>query len=154
MASSSIISSWFAVRQELSPTRKKIIGLASFLLPLLIWCIVSYVPFIWHPMVIIENPGDVDYFQVEMLVDKATFNEEFNAMQRGGKAQPQGYPANPIYLPAPHAVAKALYTAFVNAPGFKSLYGSSKIADDFNVKYAVYKTPQDLSKAIDPLFNK
>ena len=44
--------------------------------------------------------------------------------------------------------------AFVNAPGFKSLYGSSKIADDFNVKYAVYKTPQDLSKAIDPLFNK
>ena len=119
MASSSIISSWFAVRQELSPTRKKIIGLASFLLPLLIWCIVSYVPFIWHPMVIIENPGDVDYFQVEMLVDKATFNDEFNAMQRDGKAQPQGYPANPIYLPAPDAVAKALYTAFVTPPAQK-----------------------------------
>ncbi|MEQ1487587.1 MAG: ABC transporter substrate-binding protein [Methylotenera sp.] len=44
--------------------------------------------------------------------------------------------------------------AFVNAPGFKSLYGSSKIADDFNVKYGVYKTPQDLSKAIDPIFYK
>ena len=113
MASSSTVSSWFAVRQELSPNRKKIIGLASFLLPLLIWCMVSYVPFIWHPMVLIENPGDVDYFQVEMLVDKAIFNEEFNAMQRDGKAQPQGNPANPIYLPAPHAVAKALYTAFV-----------------------------------------
>ena len=119
MASSSTVSSWFAVRQELSPNRKKIIGLASFLLPLLIWCIVSYVPFIWHPMVLIENPGDVDYFQVEMLVDKATFNEEFNAMQRDGKAQPQGYPANPIYLPAPHAVAKALYTAFVTPPAQK-----------------------------------
>ena len=119
MASSSTVSSWFAVRQELSPNRKKIIGLASFLLPLLIWCIVSYVPFIWHPMVLIENPGDVDYFQVEMLVDKATFNEEFNAMQRDGKAQPQGNPANPIYLPAPHAVAKALYTAFVTPPAQK-----------------------------------
>ena len=119
MASSSTVSSWFAVRQELSPNRKKIIGLASFLLPLLIWCIVSYVPFIWHPMVLIENPGDVDYFQVEMLVDKATFNEEFNAMQSDGKAQPQGYPANPIYLPAPHAVAKALYTAFVTPPAQK-----------------------------------
>ena len=119
MASSSTVSSWFAVRQELSPNRKKIIGLASFLLPLLIWCIVSYVPFIWHPMVLIENPGDVDYFQVEMLVDKATFNEEFNAMQRDGKAQPQGSLANPIYLPAPHAVAKALYTAFVTPPAQK-----------------------------------
>ena len=36
--------------------------------------------------------------------------------------------------------------AFVKADGFKSLYGSSKIADDFNVKYAVYKKPTDLSK--------
>lgn len=39
---------------------------------------------------------------------------------------------------------------FVKADGFKSLYGSSKIADNFNVKYGVYKTPMDLSKAIDP----
>jgi NitT/TauT family transport system substrate-binding protein len=39
---------------------------------------------------------------------------------------------------------------FVKADGFKSLYGSSKIADDFNVKYGVYKQPQDLNKAIDP----
>lgn len=38
---------------------------------------------------------------------------------------------------------------FVKADGFKSLYGSSKISDDFNVKYGVYKEPQDLSKAID-----
>ena len=38
---------------------------------------------------------------------------------------------------------------FVKAKGFKSLYGSSKIADDFNVKYGVYKKPMDLSKAID-----
>jgi NitT/TauT family transport system substrate-binding protein len=38
----------------------------------------------------------------------------------------------------------------VKADGFKSLYGSSKIVDDFNVKNAIYKKPQDLSKAIDP----
>ncbi|MCE9633970.1 MAG: ABC transporter substrate-binding protein [Methylophilales bacterium] len=41
--------------------------------------------------------------------------------------------------------------AYVKADGFKSLYGSSKIADDFNVKYGVYKTAQDLGKAIDPV---
>ena len=39
---------------------------------------------------------------------------------------------------------------FVKADGFKSLYGSSKIVDDFNVKAGIYKTPQDLNKAIDP----
>lgn len=38
---------------------------------------------------------------------------------------------------------------FVKGDGFGSLYGSSKISDDFNVKYSVYKTPQDLGKAID-----
>jgi NitT/TauT family transport system substrate-binding protein len=38
---------------------------------------------------------------------------------------------------------------FVKAPGFKSLYGSSKISDDFNVKYGVYKKPMDIDKAID-----
>ncbi|MFA6040087.1 MAG: ABC transporter substrate-binding protein [Methylophilus sp.] len=41
---------------------------------------------------------------------------------------------------------------FTKADGFKSLYGSSKIADEFNVKYDVYKTGQDIDKAIDPLF--
>jgi NitT/TauT family transport system substrate-binding protein len=39
---------------------------------------------------------------------------------------------------------------FAKADGFKSLYGSSKIADSFNVKYGVYKQAQDLGKAIDP----
>jgi len=43
---------------------------------------------------------------------------------------------------------------FVKADGLKSLYGSTKVADDFNVKNAIYKEPQDLSKAIDPQFNK
>ena len=38
---------------------------------------------------------------------------------------------------------------FIKAKGFKSLYGSSKIADDFNVKYGVYKKPMDLTKAIN-----
>ncbi len=39
---------------------------------------------------------------------------------------------------------------FKEGPGFDSLYGSSKVADDFNVKYNVYKTSQNLKTAIDP----
>jgi NitT/TauT family transport system substrate-binding protein len=38
----------------------------------------------------------------------------------------------------------------VKADGFKSLYGSTKIADDFNVKNAVYKEAQKVDSYIDP----
>jgi NitT/TauT family transport system substrate-binding protein len=45
---------------------------------------------------------------------------------------------------------KAGKQVMVKADGFKSLYGSSKIADDFNVKNAVYKTAQPIDSYIDP----
>ena len=110
------IGSWFTVRQELSPSRRKVTRWLAFLLPLVIWCAVSYVPFIWHPVVHVQNPGEVDYFQQDMLIDKALFKEELANMQSQGKLIPQGYAANPIYLPAPHEVVKAFYTAFTTPP--------------------------------------
>ena len=45
-------------------------------------------------------------------------------------------------------------STIVKADGLKSLYGSSKVADDFNVKYGVYKSAQDINKAIDPVLYK
>jgi NitT/TauT family transport system permease protein len=110
------LASWFAVRKELSPRKRSALGVGSFLLPLLVWCAVSYLPFLWHPMVLVHQPGDVEYFQDGMLVDKTVYREEFASMQSQGKALPQGEPANPIYLPAPHEVAKAFYTAFTAPP--------------------------------------
>lgn len=110
------LASWFAVRRELSPRKRTLLGMGSFLLPLMVWCVVSYIPFIWHPMVLVSNPGAVEYFQLDMLVDKAVFKDELANMQAANQALPQGEPANPIYLPAPHAVAKALYTGFTHAP--------------------------------------
>lgn len=47
------------------------------------------------------------------------------------------------------ADAKKIY---VKGDGFKTLYGSSKIADDFNVANDVYKTPQDLDSYLDASF--
>lgn len=41
---------------------------------------------------------------------------------------------------------------FVKGPGFGSLYGSTKIADDFNVKNDVYKKVQDVDSYIDASF--
>jgi len=116
MSSSSSTTSWFNVRQELSPSRRKVIGWASFLLPLLIWSAVSYLPFIWHPMVTIEKPGAVDYFQENMLVSKEVFNYESDNVKAAGKELPTGIASNPVYLPSPDKVAKAFYTGFTTAP--------------------------------------
>ena len=91
-------------------------GIASFLLPLLVWCLVSYLPFIWHPKVLITDVGGVDYFQVGMLVDKEMFESEIANMFVAHQTLPTGTPANPIYLPAPHEVAQALYNGFANPP--------------------------------------
>ena len=59
---------WFAIQRPLPPRRRWILGIVSFLLPLLLWCAVSYTPFIWHPMVKIENPGGVSWFRPGLLV--------------------------------------------------------------------------------------
>jgi NitT/TauT family transport system substrate-binding protein len=39
---------------------------------------------------------------------------------------------------------------FETAPGLGTVYGSSKIADTFNLKFEVYKTSQDPAKYLDP----
>jgi len=109
-------SAWFAVRAPLTPRRKLLLGIGSFLLPLMLWAAVSYVPWLWHPQVLVTSVGDVDYLEVGMRMDRELFAEEVVAMQEAGKAAPQGTPANPVYLPAPHEVAKAFYTAFTTAP--------------------------------------
>lgn len=108
--------SWFAVRSELGARKRALLGIGSFLLPLLVWCIVSYVPFVWHSKVLVADPGGVDYFQAGMLVDKEVFQDEVLSMEQQGGAAPKGTPANPIYLPEPLQVAKAFYTAFTARP--------------------------------------
>ncbi len=41
--------SWFQVGRPLSPKTGVLFGVLSFVLPVLAWCVVSYVPFVWHP---------------------------------------------------------------------------------------------------------
>ncbi len=107
--------------KSLQSRKPALLVLGSFLLPLLVWCAVSYLPFVWHPKVLVEVPGDVDYFRAGMLVDKAQFHDELTSMQAQNLELPQGIPANPIYLPAPHEVAEAFYTAFTKAPEQKDM---------------------------------
>ncbi|RQP24978.1 ABC transporter permease [Piscinibacter terrae] len=90
--------------------------IGSFAVPLLLWCLVSYVPFVWHPMVRVQSAGAVDYFQPGMLVARADFDREAAEARDAGKPMPSGEAANPVYLPAPHEVLGALHTAFTSAP--------------------------------------
>jgi len=106
----------FAVRKKLDTKQRVYISILSFLLPLMIWSLVSYVPFLWHTKVQITAPGDVSYFSEGMLVDRELFNKELKAASAEARVLPEGYRTNPIYLPAPHEVATALYTAFTTEP--------------------------------------
>lgn len=54
MTCRSILKGWFVIRRDLPQSRGLILGLISFLLPIALWCFVSYVPWFWHPDVKIE----------------------------------------------------------------------------------------------------
>jgi NitT/TauT family transport system permease protein len=107
---------WFRVRAPLSKRVRIFLAICSFLLPLAAWSAVSYVPFIWHPDVLISDPGDVDYFLPGMRVTKATFATELANAKTNNTAPPQGTPCNPVYLPAPGDVVEAFYTSFTTPP--------------------------------------
>lgn len=111
---------WFAVGKGLSPARVRWLTLFSFLLPLMIWSAVSYTPFIWHPKIEVTEPGGISWFQKGMLIDRDVFSSQVEQATLDNIALPQGDRANPVYLPAPHEVAVAFYTAFTTEPKRKS----------------------------------
>lgn len=106
----------FQPQRPLSPRMRYTIGTLSFFLPILLWCIVSYVPAVWHPQIRITDPGSAAYLQVDMQMSKADFASEVADATTEHRAPPTGIAANPIYLPAPDQVAKAFYTAFTTPP--------------------------------------
>ena len=110
------LGDWLGLRHELPHRRRLVLVLLSFLLPLAAWSAVSYVPWIWHPLIHVTDPGGVDYFTTGMDIEKAVFAKEVSNMTKAGLKVPQGYPANPLYFQPPHAVARAFYTAFVTPP--------------------------------------
>ncbi len=111
---------WLEPRIELPANEYRLITLASFFLPILLWCLVSYVPFIWHPNIQVTEPGEVSYFKEGMLIKREIFALESEKMRSQAKKIPQGIRANPIYLPAPDEVISALYTSFTTEPQRRS----------------------------------
>jgi NitT/TauT family transport system permease protein len=106
---------WLPVRKPLSSHREAALAVASFVLPLLLWAAVSYVPVLWHPFVRITDAGDGE-LAGGTLVERGAFAEYERGLSTQGRRPPQGVRANPVYLPAPHEVAQAFYTAFRTPP--------------------------------------
>jgi len=107
---------WLAIGKEPVAGIRLTLTLFSFLLPIAVWALVSYVPWIWHPLVRVSTPGDVAWFKPGLLVERAVFAAENAKAIAAGVHAAEGAPANPVFLPAPHEVAKAFYSAFQTKP--------------------------------------
>jgi NitT/TauT family transport system permease protein len=107
---------WFRLLRELPRRRRLVLSLASFLAPLFAWCIVSYVPFVWHPMRRVTDPGDVTWLTKDQLVDTDAFDTANLEATSEGHRPARGTRANPVFLPAPHDVLGAMITGFVTPP--------------------------------------
>jgi len=60
MSRPGFLHGWFPIRRDLPQGRRLLLTVVSFLLPVVIWCVVSYVPWIWHPDVKIEVSAERD----------------------------------------------------------------------------------------------
>jgi NitT/TauT family transport system permease protein len=125
---------WLAMRQPVPARRRALLVAGSFLVPLLVWAALSYLPFLWHPYVEITDPGGLTDYPAGTRLEKEVFVAENERALSEGKAPAQGAPANPVYLPAPHEVGHALYAAFRTPPRLpgepwlhQSLWGSLQV---------------------------
>jgi NitT/TauT family transport system permease protein len=115
-------TSLWAVRAPLSPWARAFLMTLAFVLPLAAWCAVSYLPFVWHPQVLVssagarEVKGTYDYLAEGQRVEREVFEARNQELARAGAALAVGERVNPIYLPAPHQVARAFYSAFTTEP--------------------------------------
>lgn len=152
---------WLAPFGQLPPGRQLVLVWLSFLLPIAAWAAVSYLPFLWHPLVKITDPGSVSYFTTGGLVERKTFAEENSKSEAVGRPPAQGVPANPVFLPAPHGVATAFHRAFTTPPKRKgdkwlheSLWQSIQVIFWGFAISSVFGVPLGILCGAFPLFSK
>ena len=111
-----------AVRRDVSPAARPWFWVGAFVIPFALWCILSYVPAIWHPLVLVSDAGDTAvpgkyaYIEVDQRVEAAEFAARNAELAAAHARLARGTPANPIFLPAPHEVGRAFVTAFTTPP--------------------------------------
>jgi NitT/TauT family transport system permease protein len=107
---------WTRPLAGLSPRASRGFWLASFLTPLALWCAISYLPFVWHPMIRVADVGDSSWMTPGLLIDRAAFaSENAEVVARNGR-RATGERANPVFLPAPDKVLHTLIAGFTTPP--------------------------------------
>jgi NitT/TauT family transport system substrate-binding protein len=85
---------------------------------------------------------------VHYINDPKTQDDAVKIMAARSGLEPAAY--KPILAGTHLLDVAAGKEVFKKAEGLDSLYGSTKVADEFNVKNGVYKQPQDVDSYIDP----
>jgi len=103
---------WFAIHKPLPARRALLLKCVAFLIPLALWGVVSYVPWVWHPQRLITDAGGSDLFSADQRVEAAYFDKEQENLAKAGLPLMKADRVNPVFLPAPHEVAHAMVKAF------------------------------------------
>lgn len=81
-----ILKDWFLIRRDLPQSRRLGLTCVSFLLPIAVWCLVSYIPWIWHPDVKIElsaeREGVTTVFTAGDHISRGFFPEFVEAVRK------------------------------------------------------------------------
>jgi NitT/TauT family transport system substrate-binding protein len=92
--------------------------------------------------------AEVWYRAVAYIKDPATYDDAVRIMASRVGVDPEEYKA---FIDGTNILTlDAAKKHFAKGDGFTSLYGSSKISDEFNVANSVYKEPQEIDAYIDP----
>lgn len=111
-----------SVRRDAGARARPWLWISAFIVPLVLWAIISYVPFVWHPLVLITDagdskvPGKYAYLEVDQRVDRAEFEARNRELSAAHARLARGTPANPVFLPAPDEIGRAFVTAFATPP--------------------------------------
>ena len=54
---------WLQIGKPIPSRNRSLFVVFSFLLPILLWSAVSYVPGIWHPQILVTKPGSVTFLE-------------------------------------------------------------------------------------------
>ena len=78
---------WFAVRRDLGARRNSLLAALSFLLPIAIWCVVSYCPFIWHPDIQLQIAANREDVNTTFMAGDRVSRDFFPEFQEGVRKQ-------------------------------------------------------------------
>ena len=84
---------WLGLKKALPDKLRFILTVLSFVLPVSLWCAVSYLPFLWHPLTRITEPGSIEHFIEGMEVPNREFANQVEKQSSGG--DPPGVSSQP-----------------------------------------------------------